>query len=129
VRRRATTDEEKASLPAIRDYLRVNVAIELVDFTDAPALAERGGIMRARAMFRRRECGSTEATTTPFTASFSLNCARVVAERGERQTQRLRRCRFRLRRRRAFRFGRLLLVVREPAERDRLGQLLGACAR
>jgi hypothetical protein len=41
-----------------------NVAIELVDFMDAPALAERGGIMPARAM---GGCGSTEATTTPFT--------------------------------------------------------------
>ena len=51
---RVYTEEQKAWLAAIRDYLRDNVAIEPEDFTEAPDLAERGGIVRARALFGAR---------------------------------------------------------------------------
>ena len=51
---RTYTEEQKAWLAAIRDYLKDNVAIEIEDFMDAPVLAERGGIVRARALFGAR---------------------------------------------------------------------------
>jgi type I restriction enzyme R subunit len=51
---RVYTEEQKVWLVAIRDYLRDNVAIEAEDFTEAPDLAERGGLVRARAAFGAR---------------------------------------------------------------------------
>lgn len=51
---RIYSEEQKAWLAAIRDYLKDNVAIETVDFTEAPDLVERGGLVRARALFGAR---------------------------------------------------------------------------
>ncbi|MGD1016592.1 MAG: DEAD/DEAH box helicase family protein [Roseiarcus sp.] len=51
---RVYTEEQKAWLAAIRDYLRDNIAIEEKDFTEAPDLAERGGLVQARALFGAR---------------------------------------------------------------------------
>ena len=65
---RVYTEEQKVWLAAIRDYLRDNVAIEMEDFMDAPALAERGGILRARAMFGARLPALLEELTEALVA-------------------------------------------------------------
>jgi type I restriction enzyme R subunit len=65
---RAYTEEQKAWLAAIRDYLKDNVAIEIEDFMDAPVLAERGGIVKARALFGARLPALLEELTEALVA-------------------------------------------------------------
>lgn len=48
---RTYSDEQKAWLTAIRDYLAVNIEITADDLRDAPDFAARGGLLRARALF------------------------------------------------------------------------------
>jgi type I restriction enzyme R subunit len=42
------SDEQKASLAAIRDHLAVNIEIRSEDMSDVPEFAARGGFVRAR---------------------------------------------------------------------------------
>ena len=51
---RIYTDDQRSWLAAIRDHLATNVEIRPEDMMDAPAFAERGGIIRARALFGSR---------------------------------------------------------------------------
>jgi len=48
---RAYSDEQRAWLAAIRDHLAVNVEATTGDLSEAPVFVERGGIIRARALF------------------------------------------------------------------------------
>jgi len=51
---RAYTDEQLAWLTAIRDHLAVNAEIGPKDLQDVPAFGDKGGLVRARALFGAR---------------------------------------------------------------------------
>ena len=51
---RTYTDEQKAWLTAIRDYIAVNVAIAPQDLNEAPDFAAQGGVAKAYALFGER---------------------------------------------------------------------------
>ena len=51
---RAYTDEQLAWLNAIRDHLAVNAEVTLRDLQDVAAFGDKGGIVRARALFGAR---------------------------------------------------------------------------
>ena len=51
---RVYTDEQRSWLAAIRDHLAVNVEATSDDLAEAPDLAARGGIIRAKALFGAR---------------------------------------------------------------------------
>jgi type I restriction enzyme R subunit len=51
---RTYTDEQKAWLIAIRDYIAVNVAIAPQDLNEAPDFAAQGGVAKAYALFGTR---------------------------------------------------------------------------
>jgi type I restriction enzyme R subunit len=48
---RAYTDEQLVWLNAIRDHLAVNAEVTLRDLQDVPSFSDKGGIVRARAIF------------------------------------------------------------------------------
>jgi type I restriction enzyme, R subunit len=51
---RLYSDDQKGWLAAVRDHLAVNVETTTEDLSEAPVFAERGGIIRARALFGAR---------------------------------------------------------------------------
>jgi type I restriction enzyme, R subunit len=51
---RTYSDQQKAWLTAIRDYLGVNIEIRPEDMMDAPEFSARGGIVKARTLFGAR---------------------------------------------------------------------------
>lgn len=51
---RTYSDEQLAWLTAVRDHLAVNAEVGLRDLQDVPAFGDKGGIVRARALFGAR---------------------------------------------------------------------------
>ena len=65
---RAYTPDQRAWLAAIRDHLAVNIEIRPEDLTDAPEFVERGGIVKARALFGSRLPGLLDELTDVLVA-------------------------------------------------------------